>query len=99
MVKLDLLFNIIKHIFLNISKYINQISTMNSVIENILPIINSNKPELCSGLLNDLLNEIYALFNEIEVDDLSHSDEVFNILVIINKGFEIIGPNCINFLT
>ena len=98
-VKLDLLFNIIKHIFLNISKYINQISTMNSVIENILPIINSNKPELCSGLLNDLLNEIYTLFNEIEVDDLSHSDEVFNILVIINKGFEIIGPNCINFLT
>ena len=97
--KLDLLFNIIKHIFLNISKYINQINTMNSVIENILPIINSNKLENATELLNDLINAINSLFNEIKEDELNHSDEVYNILVIIKKGFEIIGPYCINYLT
>ena len=96
--KLNLLFNCIKHIFQNISSFINHIANMNSIIENLLPLININNPEFISEMISTIIESMNILLNQLNENDLNHSDEIYNFLIIIDTSFEKIEEKCQNYL-
>ena len=96
--KLDLIFNCIQYILNDISLFINQISNLNLIFEDIIPIINKNKPEYISDIIKNIINALNKLLNEIQENDYNHSDEIYNFLTIINTSFEIIEGKCTNYL-
>ena len=96
--KLDLIFNCIQYILNDISLFINQISNLNLIFEDFIPIINKNKPEYISDIITNIINALNKLLNEIQENDYNHSDEIYNFLTIINTSFEIIEGKCTNYL-
>ena len=96
--KLDLIFNCIQYILNDISLFINQISNLNLIFEDFIPIINKNKPEYISDIITNIINALNKLLNEIQENDYNHSDEIYNFLTIINTSFEIIEGRCTNYL-
>ena len=64
-----------------------------------LPIINSNKPEFIPTIINDLINILNSFIGEINENDVSHIDDIYNLLIIINSSIQIIDEKCINFIT
>ena len=97
--QLNLLYHCIKYIFNDISSFINQISILNLILEDILPIININKPEYISEIITNIINAMNKLINEIQENDMNHVDEIYYFLMIINISFETIEEKCTNYLT
>ena len=96
--KLDLIFNCIQYILNDISLFINQISNLNLIFEDIIPIINKNKPEYISDIIKNIINALNKLLNEIQENDSNHSEEIYDFLTILNTSFEIIEGKCTNYL-
>ena len=96
--KLDLIFNCIQYILNDISLFINQISNLNLIFEDFIPIINKNKPEYISDIIKNIINALNKLLNEIQENDSNHSEEIYNFLTILNTSFEIIEGKCTNYL-
>ena len=96
--KLDLIFNCIQYILNDISLFINQISNLNLIFEDFIPIINKNKPEYISDIITNIINALNKLLNEIQENDSNHSEEIYNFLTILNTSFEIIEGKCTNYL-
>ena len=96
--KLDLIFNCIQYILNDISLFINQISNLNLIFEDIFPIINKNKPEYISDIITNIINAMNELLNNIQENDMNHVDEIYYFLIIINTAFEIIEGKCTNYL-
>ena len=96
---LELLYNCINEILTNIKFNLNQINRMNPIIINILPLINSNKPEFIPKIINSLIDILISLINDINENDTNHIDDINNFFILINSSIEIINEKCINYLT
>ena len=95
---IELIHNCIEEILKNIKDYLNQISRINPIIINILPIINSNKPEFTSKIINNLIDILLSFINEINENDTNHTEDIYNFFIIINTSVEIIHDKCLNYL-
>ena len=96
---LTLLFNCLQEIFKNINNSFNQISSINPIITNILPIINKNKPEFIPKIICDLIELLNTSINDTNENDINHIDDIYNIFNVINSSIEIIDDKSINYLT
>ena len=93
-----LLFNCFQYILNNLIKN-NQISNLNSLILNFLPIINKNKPDFIPKIISDLINILNSYINYINENDNNHIDNICDLLNIINSSIEIVENKIINYLT
>ena len=93
-----LLFNCFQYILNNLIKN-NQISNLNSLILNFLPIINKNKPDFIPKIISDLINMLNSYINYINENDNNHIDNICDLLNVINSSIEIVGNKIINYLT
>ena len=97
--RIHLLFICLQDILKNIKNYMNQINDLHPIILNILPLINSHKPEFISVIIDDLINILNISIDVINENDINHIDDIHNFLIIINSSIEIIDNKCINYLT